>query len=99
VGFCDTVPKHHQAEHSKRVASEASKILRDMKAPAIAKSVAGSALTQVPDRAPKRSPLYPEKETNPMLWLGVQLMNRVELPFSPFSLALRLDSDGKIHLD
>ena len=34
-----------------------------------------------------------------MLWLGVQLMNRVELPFSPFSLALRLDSDGKIHLD
>jgi hypothetical protein len=88
MGFCDTVPKHHQAEHSKRVASEASKILRDMKAPAIAKSVAGSALTQVP-----------EKETNPMLWLGVQLMNRVELPFSPFSLALRLDSDGKIHLD
>jgi hypothetical protein len=34
-----------------------------------------------------------------MLWLGVQLMNRVELPFSAFSLALRLDSDGKIHLD
>lgn len=40
---------------SKRVASEASKILRDMKASAIAKSVAGSALTQVPDHAPKRA--------------------------------------------
>jgi hypothetical protein len=34
---------------SKRVASEASKILRDKKASAIAKSVAGSALTQAPD--------------------------------------------------
>lgn len=43
---------------SKRVASEASKILRDKKASAIAKSVAGSALTQVPDHksSPKRTP-------------------------------------------
>jgi len=36
---------------SKRVASEASKILRDKKASKIAKSVAGSALTQAPDHA------------------------------------------------
>ena len=40
---------------SKRVASEASKILRDKKASAIAKSVAGSALTQAPDRGAKRT--------------------------------------------
>ena len=41
---------------SKRVASEASKILRSRTATAIAKSVAGSALTQAPDHktAPKR---------------------------------------------
>lgn len=39
---------------SKRVASEASKILRDKKASAIAKSVAGSALTQAPDHVSKR---------------------------------------------
>ena len=36
---------------SKRVASEASKILRDKKASKIAKSLAGSALTQAPDHA------------------------------------------------
>ena len=35
---------------SKRVASEASKILRSKTASKIAKSVAGSALTQAPDR-------------------------------------------------
>jgi len=40
---------------SKRVASEASKILRDKKASAIAKSVAGSALTQAPDHVAKRT--------------------------------------------
>ena len=39
---------------SKRVASEASKILRDKKSSAIAKSVAASALTQAPDRAAER---------------------------------------------
>jgi len=38
---------------SKRVASDASKILRDKKASAIAKSIAGSALTQAPDHAAK----------------------------------------------
>ena len=36
---------------SKRIASEASKILRDKKASAMAKSVAGSALTQAADHA------------------------------------------------
>jgi hypothetical protein len=42
---------------SKRVASEASRILRSRTASAMAKSVAGSALTQAPDRkaAPKRT--------------------------------------------
>lgn len=42
---------------SKRVASQASKILRSRTATAIAKSVAGSALTQAPDHkaAPKRA--------------------------------------------
>jgi hypothetical protein len=42
---------------SKRVASEASKVLRSRSASAIAKSVAGSALTQAPDHkaAPKRT--------------------------------------------
>lgn len=34
---------------SKRIATEASKILQDKKASALAKSVAGSALTQAPD--------------------------------------------------
>ena len=37
-------------ETSKRVATEASKILRSKTASKIAKSVAGSALTQAPDR-------------------------------------------------
>ncbi len=41
---------------SKRVASEASKILRSKKASAMAKSVAGSALTQAPDHGPKPTP-------------------------------------------
>jgi len=42
---------------SKRVASEASKILRSRTASAMAKSVAASAITQAPDRkaAPKRT--------------------------------------------
>lgn len=42
---------------SKRVATEASKILRSKTASKIAKSVAGSALTQAPDHkaAPKRT--------------------------------------------
>jgi hypothetical protein len=42
---------------SKRVASEASKILRSKTASKIAKSVAGSALTQAPDHksAPNRA--------------------------------------------
>jgi hypothetical protein len=42
---------------SKRVASEASKILRSRTSSKIAKSVAGSALTQAPDHksAPKRT--------------------------------------------
>jgi hypothetical protein len=40
---------------SKRVATKASKILRSKKASAMAKSVAGSALTQAPDHAPKRT--------------------------------------------
>ena len=40
---------------SKRVACEASRVLRDKKASAIAKSVAGSALTQAPNHAAKRT--------------------------------------------
>lgn len=39
---------------SKRVASKASKILRDPKSSKTAKSVAASALTQAPDKKKKR---------------------------------------------
>ena len=58
VMFANDQKESHMAENekiSKRVASEASKILRDKKASAIAKSVAGSALTQAPDHAPKQA--------------------------------------------
>ena len=48
---------------SKRVASEASKILRSRTASAMAKSVAASALTQAPDHkaAPKRAKRRPKR--------------------------------------
>ena len=39
---------------SKRVATEASKVLRDPKSTKIEKSVAGSVLTQAPDKKKKK---------------------------------------------
>ncbi len=51
---------------SKRVASEAARILRDPGAGLTEKSVAGSALSQAPDRLPGRR--RPKRRHHPTRW-------------------------------
>jgi len=47
---------------SKSVASQASKVLRNPNSSKAAKSIAGSALTQAPDKRPGKSPPIKKKK-------------------------------------
>jgi hypothetical protein len=50
------MPMANNEKTSKRVASKASKLLRNPKSPKDVKSVAGSALTQAPDKKKATKP-------------------------------------------